>query len=148
MPSCDSQNAYDDAIFAYTQGDYTGAIERLESILAADPTHFEARLSLGMAHYRQGDYARAIAEGRKAEEQEPKEQRVHTNLSLFYMRQGDKEKAEHHGLQARIAGWRGNMEAPEAAKDDDLKMSAPTPEPVKLPTQFPDMPWKKKKDAP
>tara|TARA_Y100000588_G_scaffold102624_1_gene111683 strand:- start:267 stop:716 length:450 start_codon:yes stop_codon:yes gene_type:complete len=145
MADADQQDTYDDAILAYTQGDYDGAIAQLEAILARDPAHLEAQLSLGMAHYRRGDYERAITEGHKAEALDDKEQRVHTNLSLFYMRHGDKEKAEHHGLQARIAGWRGNMDAPaEAAAEDPLKMAESAPEPMKLPTKFPDMPWKKK----
>ena len=77
----------------------------------------------------------------------PNEQRVHTNLSLAYMRSGDKETAEHHGLQAKLSGWRGNMEAPGGdAEEDPLKMAEPKPENIKLPTKFPDQPWKKKKD--
>ena len=132
MPNDDLQIAYDDAVFAFTQGDYTSAIEQFETIL-------------GMAHYRLDDYKRAIAEGHKAEELDPKEQRVHTNLSLFYMKNGDKEKAEHHGLQARIAGWRGNMDASETG-DNSLKMAGTEPEPIRLPTKITDMPWKKNKE--
>ena len=114
---------------------------------AAEPTHFEAQLSLGMAYYRMEDFARAVEEGKKAEAMNPNEQRVHTNLSLAYMRSGDKETAEHHGLQAKLAGWRGNMEAPGAVTEEDaLKMAEPKPEDIKLPTKFPDQPWKRKKD--
>ena len=45
----------------------------------------------------------------------PNDQMVHTNLSRAYMKAGDKETAEHHGLQARIASWRGNMAPPPPA---------------------------------
>ena len=140
------QTVYDDAVYAYTTGDYTGAAEGFAAVLAADPQHFEAQLSLGMAYYRQEDFARAIEEGKKAEAMNPNEQRVHTNLSLAYMRAGDKETAEHHGLQAKIAGWKSDPNAEAAGGDDDLQMAAPKAEPMKLPTKFPDMPWKKKKD--
>ena len=141
------QTQYDDAVFAYTTGDYTGAAAGFAAVLTADPAHFEAQLSLGMAYYRMEDFARAIEEGKKAEAMNPNEQRVHTNLSLAYMRSGDKETAEHHGLQAKLSGWRGNMEAPGGdAEDDPLKMAEPKPENIKLPTKFPDQPWKKKKD--
>jgi hypothetical protein len=100
-----------------------------------------------MAWYRKGDYDRAIAEGHKAEQLRPHEQLVHTNLSLFYMKRGDKKTAEHHGLQARIASWKGNMAAPAPGQssDPELQMAQPKPEPVKLPEKFPDMPWKKNK---
>jgi len=141
------QTRYDDAVFAYTTGDYTGAATGFAAVLSADPAHFEAQLSLGMAYYRMEDFARAIEEGKKAEAMNPNEQRVHTNLSLAYMRSGDKETAEHHGLQAKLSGWRGNMEAPGGdAEEDPLKMAEPKPENIKLPTKFPDQPWKKKKD--
>lgn len=144
---------YDDAMFDFTTEQFDSAITKLEAILAEDPDHFDARLSLGMAWYRKGEFARAIAEGHKAEKLRPNEQLVHTNLSLFYMKSGDKKTAEHHGLQARIASWRGNMDKPAepaSGAASELKMAeAPAPAaPVKIPTQFPDMPWKKKAAAP
>ena len=145
MPS--AQEQYDDAMFDYTQANYDACIDKLKGLIAEDANHFDAQLSLGMAYYRKGDYATAIAEGHKAEAMRPKEQLVHTNLSLFYMKAGDKVKAEHHGLQARIAGWRENMAPPSAAPaaDSELQMAQEKPAPVKVPTKFPDMPWRKKK---
>src|SRR5882672_4605226 len=124
MPT--AQEQYDDAMFAFSQGDYDTAIATLKSLLTTEPSHFDAQLALGMAHYRKGDYAMAIAEGHKAETLRPKEQLVHTNLSLFYMKAGDKQKAEHHGLQARIAGWRENMTPPEGARPDDPELKIAT----------------------
>ena len=140
-------------MFAFSRGDYDGAIERLRAILEADPTHFDAQLSIGMAYCRKGDYAAAIAEGHKAEALRPDEQLVHTNLSLFYMKAGDKQTAEHHGLQARIASWKGNLQAPApggpatSPEEAELRLAAPKPQAVKLPTRFPDMPWKKQAPA-
>ncbi len=145
------QERYDDAMFAFSQGEYPAAIAALRAILAEEPQHFDARLSLGMALCRQGEFAAAIIEGHQAEKLRPHEQLVHTNLSLFYMKAGDKQTAEHHGLQARIASWRGNMDKPAAAPahaEDELKMAgAAAPQAFKLPEKFPDMPWKKKKLA-
>ncbi len=140
------QEQYDDAMFDYSTGEYDAAIAKLQQILAAEPDHFDAQLSIAMCHYRKGDYATAIAEGHKAEKLKPNEQLVHTNLSLFYMKSGDKKTAEHHGLQARIASWRGNMAAPSGQPqgDPELQMAQPKAPPVKLPEKFPDMPWKKK----
>ena len=106
------QDQYDEAMFDFSLGDHTGCIEKLEAILATDPTHFDAQLSLGMAYCRLGDYERAIAEGHKAEQLNPQDQLVHTNLSLFYVKAGNKTAAEHHGLQSRIASWKGNLAAP------------------------------------
>jgi len=145
------QDRYDDAMFQFSQADYDAAIVGLKALLGEQPDNFDAQLALGMAYYRKGDYATAIIEGHKAEQLRPKEQLVHTNLSLFYMKAGDKQKAEHHGLQARIAGWRENMAPPpatgETEGDPELKMAQPKP-PVGRPPPPPrDMPWKKKPSA-
>jgi tetratricopeptide (TPR) repeat protein len=143
------QDQYDDAMFDFSTGKYDHAIEKLRAILKESPEYFDAQLALGMALYRAGDYAAAIAEGHKAEKLKPHEQLVHTNLSLFYMKAGDKAAAEHHGLQARIASWRTEAQqskesAPPVPSDPDLQMAKPKLEPVKIPSKFPDMPWKKK----
>jgi Flp pilus assembly protein TadD len=135
------EEQYDDAMFAFSAGNFDLSIAKLNAILKEEPAHFDAQLSLGMAYYRKGDFPTAIAEGHKAEQLRPKEQLVHTNLSLFYMKSGDKQKAEHHGLQARIASWRDDKSAPGApAVNPDLAMVKPPA----LPSQMPDMPWKKK----
>lgn len=143
------QEQYDDAMFDFSRGELDSAIGKFTAILVAEPSHFDAQLALGMAHYRKGDYAAAIAEGHKAEQLKPREQLVHTNLSLFYMKAGDKVKAEHHGLQARIASWREDAAAApqtqSAADDPELAMVKPKPATFKTPEKFPDMPWKKKK---
>jgi Flp pilus assembly protein TadD len=143
------QEQYDDAMFDFSRAEFDTAIAKLHTLLAEHPGHFEAQLALGMSFYRKGDYVSAIAEGHKAEQLRPKEQLVHTNLSLFYMKAGDKLKAEHHGLQARIAGWRENMAAPDAgaAVDPELQLARPKlPSPQTMSAQkLPDMPWKKKK---
>ena len=140
------QEQYDDAMFDFSQGDFDSAMVKLKGILAEEPAHFDAQLSLGMAWYRKGDFDAAIAEGHKAEKLKPQEQLVHTNLSLFYMKAGDKAKAEHHGLQARIASWKADRSPPGAKSDDDpdLEMAKPKLPPIKPPERFPDMPWKKK----
>jgi predicted Zn-dependent protease len=139
------QEQYDDAMFYYTTGEYDSALAKFQQILVTHPEHFDAQLSIAMCHYRKGDYTKAIEEGHKAEKLKPNEQLVHTNLSLFYMKSGDKKTAEHHGLQARIASWRGNMTKPDAnapATDDELKMAQPKQ--PSAPVKVPDMPWKKK----
>ena len=140
-----AQEAYDEAMFHFSRGEFDQAIVKLQAILAEDPAHFDAQLALGMAFYRQGNFAAAIAEGHKAEALRPREQLVHTNLSLFYMKSGDKVKAEHHGLQAKIEGWREEAKKDPAANppesNPELQIAKPTPQPMKFPSQ----PWKKKK---
>lgn len=134
------QQEFDEAMYAFSQGDFTGAAARLRAILTEDPDHFDAQLALGMALCRLGDFAGAIAEGHKAERLRPDEQLVHTNLSLFYLKAGDKAAAEHHGARAKIAAWKT-----ELAKKPAAASSAPAPAPATKPAvKLPDMPWKKK----
>jgi len=140
------EEQYDDAMFDFSTGNFDSAIVKLKAILAEEPTHFDAQLSLGMAQYRKGDFAAALAEGHKAEQLRPKEQLVHTNLSLFYMKSGDKQKAEHHGLQARIASWRDDKSPPGANPGDpNLALAKPAPPPTPRLENIPNMPWKKKR---
>jgi tetratricopeptide (TPR) repeat protein len=143
------QERYDDAMFDFSRGEYDSAITKLTTLLAEDAAYFDAQLSLGVAYYRKGDFATAIAEGHRAEKLRPKEQLVHTNLSLFYMKAGNKVVAEHHGLQARIAGWREDPNAiAQKNQDPDLQMAKPPmPAAPPPPAKFPDMPWKKKPPA-
>ena len=149
------QEQYDDAMFDFSRGDFVTAAAKLQGVLAVEPAHFEAQLALGMTCYRLGDLPRAIAEGHKAEQLRPKEQLVHTNLSLFYMKSGNLPTAEHHGLQARIAGWRAENAAAQSGhaetSDPELQMAKPKPPQVKvvrMPDKFPEQPWKKNKPAP
>ena len=149
-----AQEQFDDGMFDFSRGEFTSAAAKMKTVLAAEPEHFDAQLALGMALYRLGDFAGAIAEGHKAEKLRPKEQLVHTNLSLFYMKSGDKVTAEHHGLQARIAGWRAENQAAKSNQstetvpsDPELQMARPAPPTVKIvrmPDKFPDQPWKRK----
>ncbi len=146
----DQQQEYDEAMFAFSRGEYDQAIARLAALLARDPSHFDAQLALGMAYCRKGDYATAIAEGLKAEKLRPAEQLVHTNLALFYMKAGDRATAEHHAQQARLASWKdaaqkGQAQGPPPADDPELQLARPKLQPVKIPSKVPDMPWKKKK---
>jgi predicted Zn-dependent protease len=106
------QDRYDDAMFDYSMGEIDAAMTKLQALLAEDPRHFDAQLSLAMCCHRKGDVAAAIAEGHKAEALNPKEPLVHTNLSLFYVKAGDKQKAEHHGALARMASWRAALAEP------------------------------------
>ncbi len=143
-----AQDQFDEAIAAFSRGDFALAAERLEALLARQPDHFEARLALGLTYYRLGDAARAIAEGHRAEQLQPAEPRVHTNLSLFYLKAGDKARAEHHGARARMASWRAQIQQAAASPPTEEGDSPPAARPAPpVPEHFPDMPWKKKAPA-
>lgn len=145
-PAPMTTEAYDDAMFDFSRGEFDSAIGKLKEVLAKEPENFDAQLALGMAFYRKGDFASAIAEGHKAEKLRPREQLVHTNLSLFYMKTGERAKAEYHGFQAKVESWREDAkkqkEGAKAEAAPELQMARPAPQPMKFPSQ----PWKKKND--
>ena len=140
------QEQFDDATFAFSQGDYSQAVDGFEAILEADENHFDARMSLSMALCRLEQYERAIEEGHKAEKLRPNDQLVHTNLSLFYVKTGNKEAAEHHGLQSKIASWKQPGATTTTNAEGELKMAQTKAELFKLPGKFPDMPWRKNRN--
>ena len=140
------QEQFDEATFAFSQGDYKTAAKGFESILAADENHFDARMSLSMALCRLEQFERAIEEGHKAEKMKPNDQMVHTNLSLFYVKIGNKEAAEHHGLQSKIASWKKPGAGASPDEEGELQMAKPKAETFKLPGNFPDMPWRKNRN--
>lgn len=142
------QEQFDDATFAFSQGDFGQAAAGFETILAADENHFDARMSLSMALCRLEQNERAIEEGHKAEKLRPNDQLVHTNLSLFYVKTGNKDAAEHHGLQSKIASWKQpGATAPSSDEGgDELQMAKPKAESFKLPGKFPEMPWRKNRN--
>jgi len=111
------QDQYDEAMFDFTMGDYATAAAKLQQVVAADPTFFDAQLSLGMAWCRLGDFEKAIQEGHKAEALRPEDQLVYTNLSMFYMKAGNKEKAEHYGARAKVASWKNTLAKTKASAE-------------------------------
>ena len=75
----DLQEQFDDATYAFSQGDYDTAAKGFEDILLLDDNHFDARMSYSMALCRLGNLERAIEEGHKVEVMRPDDQMVHTN---------------------------------------------------------------------
>ena len=138
-------------MYAFSQSEYDTAIEKLTTLLTAEPAHFDAQLALGMCHYRKGDFPAAIREGCKAEQLKPDEQLVHTNLSLFHMKAGNHQLAESYGLKAKLAAWREEARRAKISEqqtpiktDPELQIAGNKPQPMKFTGKFPEQPWKKK----
>lgn len=139
MPS--PQESYDDAMFAFSTGDFATAIALLRNVVASHPQYLDARLALSMALFRSGDLQAAISEGHLAEALVPDEQLVHTNLSLFYLKAGDKAAAERHGLKARVASWKTGAATAPTGNGDLAQATEPVVKVKHLPPMR-EMPWK------
>ncbi len=104
------QQLVEEATFDYTMGDNPAALEKLDRALAADPRCFEAWHAKCEIHFseRAFDDAREAAE--KALEIRPDDVHIHTSLSRIHMEKGDKATAEKHGAQARMLGWKNELQ--------------------------------------
>lgn len=103
------EELYDEGMFDFSMGEFDSAIAKLKQAIELDPNYFDARHALGMAYYRKEMYDEAIAEGLRSLEIKPGDQLAHTSLSMYYVKKGMKPEAEHHGAQARIAGWKEQL---------------------------------------
>jgi len=85
-----ANEAMDAALRAYTVGDYTKAVQILESASAADPKNPEIHLLLAKTFYEMEERDRAIASAEKAVALEPNKSVYHEWLGRTYG-----EKADH-----------------------------------------------------
>ena len=74
------------------RGDYEGAIERYQKIVARNPST-DSKVSLGLAYLRVGDVDMAVKTLASAVAADPKHCKGWNNLSLAYLRQGKVEEA-------------------------------------------------------
>ncbi|MSR65545.1 MAG: tetratricopeptide repeat protein [Verrucomicrobiae bacterium] len=110
MPT--KEQLHDEGMFDFSMGEFDAAIDKFKQALALDANFFDANHSLGMAYYRAGQIDEAIATGLRSLEIKPADQLAHTSLSMYYVKKGMKPEAEHHGAQARIAGWKEELKSP------------------------------------
>lgn len=101
-----------DAILDFTLGDATGALEKLDRALAAEPGHFAAWHAKAEVLVAENDLDGALSAGERAVELDPRDIHAHTTLSRIWMLRGDKERAEQHGARARLLGWKDQLKEP------------------------------------
>ena len=96
----------DEATFEFTLGNHSNALKLLEEALKLDPDNFDALLALTEVHFDQRALDEALAAGEHALRLKPDDVHIQTSLSRIWMERGNKEKAEHYGAQARLKGWK------------------------------------------
>lgn len=124
MPA--KEELYEEGMLDFSMGEFDAAIAKFRQALDADPRYVDALHAMAEAHSRKGDVDTAIEIGKKVLELQP-DQLAHTSMSRFYVKKGMKAEAEHHGAQARMAGWREDLKAAQAAG----KPAPPPPQPEK-----------------
>jgi len=85
-----------------SQGDYSGALERLDRYLAASPQDAEARFSRGLALVKLNRIDEAIKAFAELTRDYPQLPEPYNNLAVLYAQKGDYEKARD-ALEAALA---------------------------------------------
>lgn len=113
----DTESIIEDATFDFAMGDADSAISKLKGALEVVPDSFEAWHALAEILYSSEAYEPALEAAENAHDLKPEDLLVNTSLSRIWLELGDKEKAEHFGAQARMLGWKEQIQNPDAANE-------------------------------
>jgi predicted Zn-dependent protease len=117
VTSDDLQTLIEDATADYALGDSDAALEKLTRATSAAPDSFEAWHALAEVNFSLRRLDAALAAGERAHALRPGDLFINTTLSRIWMERGDKARAEHFGAQAKIQGWKEQLQNP--GKDAD-----------------------------
>jgi Flp pilus assembly protein TadD len=88
-----ADQAYQESVAAIRGRDYPSAIEAANRAVAADPTHLEAWMNLGIAHSRSQNWTEAIEAYTRVTELDPGNEKALNNVANVYFRQGRYDEA-------------------------------------------------------
>ncbi len=112
MTSDELQTLIEDATFDHATGAGEAAADKLARATAAAPESFEAWHALAEVSFSLRRLDAALTAAERAHALRPADLFVNTTLSRVWMERGDKAKAEHFGAQARMAGWKEQLQNP------------------------------------
>ena len=114
MTNADLQNLIEDATFDYTMGDTDAAVAKLTAATTARPESFEAWHALAEINFSARRLEPALAAAERAHALRADDLFINTTLSRIWMEKGDKATAEKFGAQAKILGWKDQLQNPAA----------------------------------
>ncbi len=120
MTEDELQSLIDDASYDHAMGDSDAALAKLERAADAAPACFDAWHALAEIHFSRRDLDHALAGAERAHALRPDDLFINTTLSRIWMEKGDKAAAEKFGAQAKILGWKDQIQNP-AAHEGGLK---------------------------
>lgn len=118
-PKKDPIALVEEATFDFTLGDNEEALRKLGLVVKNNPDSFEAWHALTEVHFSMENYDQALESAQKAFEINKHDTHINTSLSRIWMEKGNKTMAEHFGAQARMLGWKEQLQEPEEAHSDD-----------------------------
>jgi tetratricopeptide (TPR) repeat protein len=86
-------NSYEDASKLFKQGNYAGALEKIETVITANPRDARARFLKGLILTEQSKPAEAISVFTSLTEDYPELPEPYNNLAVLYASQGQYDKA-------------------------------------------------------
>ncbi|MEX2045097.1 MAG: tetratricopeptide repeat protein, partial [Opitutus sp.] len=116
MTTDELQTLVEDATADYAMGDSDAALAKLARATAGSPDSFEAWHALAEVNFSLRRLDEALAAAEKAHALRPQDVFINTTLSRIWMERGDKPRAEHFGAQAKIQGWKDQLQNPEDHK--------------------------------
>lgn len=106
------QDQIDDATFDFTIGENKTALDKLTKLGKEHPDSFEIWHALTEIYFSEGLYEDALKAAEKAHKINPVDIHINISLSRIWVECGSKDKAEHYGAQARMLGWKNELESP------------------------------------
>jgi Flp pilus assembly protein TadD len=112
MTADELQELVEEATADYAGGDSDAALAKLRRATADSPESFEAWHALAEVNFSLRRLDEAVAAAEKARALRPDDVFINTTLSRIWMERGDKSRAEHFGAQAKIGGWKDQLQNP------------------------------------
>lgn len=111
------QALIDDATFDFAMGDAEAALAKLDRATTVAPEAFAGWHALAEVQFSLRKLDAALAAAERARALRPDDPFINTTLSRIWMERGDKAAAEKFGAQARILGWKDQLQNPQGQSD-------------------------------
>ncbi len=107
----------EDATFDYTMGDNDAALAKLHEAVQRNPDSFAAWHAMTEVHFSMREFHEALKAAEQAFRIDSRDLHINTSLSRIHMELGDKATAEHFGAQARMLGWKQQLQEIEGDEE-------------------------------
>lgn len=115
----DVTDLVEDATFDYTMGDNAAALTKLRQAVELNPDSFAAWHAMTEVHFSMREFREALKAAEQAYRIDSSDLHINTSLSRIHMELGDKPTAEHFGAQARMLGWKQQLQESEQEDDEE-----------------------------
>lgn len=105
-----AQELVADATLDFALDNVDSALEKIDNALAINEMYFEAYHAKTEILLSLGKLNEALEAAERAFKLKPDDTHINTSLSRIWVALGDKEKAEHFGAQARMLGWKDEIQ--------------------------------------